>query len=600
MSAPATLEVPTVRWDLSALANGNDDPRIEAYWSEAEASATKFSEDYRGRIAELIASGLAESIARLEAIYNTVSKPLTYASLRFSTDTGDPEVGAFLAKQRERATKLSVTLMFFELELQAAPQEWMDGILSDPAIAPYRNYVVNSRKLSPYRLSEPEEVVMEEFANTGSRAWVRLFEEVTSNHVYRLAIPGQDTRDATQQELMTLLKDADRPTRQAAADALSAGLKEQERVLCFTYNTLLQDKAVEDRLRKFEHPEDSRHLANELDKPTVDLVMRLCGEHYDYVARYYRVKRHILGLPELTHIDRYAPLFDSEEQVGWERAREIVLEAFASFSPTMRDRAEEFFTKGWIDAEPRKGKRGGAFCSYATPDTHPYVLQSYQNKMDDVMTLAHELGHGVHASLSREQSYLNFHGTLPLAELASTFGEMLVFEKLVAKANTKDKLALYADKIEGIFATVFRQAAMFRFEQRCHLTRRAEGELSPEKFGDIWQEELQAMFGDSVALGEQHRSWWSYVGHFIFAPFYVYAYSFGELLVLSLYQKAKAEGPSFEAKYIEVLRRGGSLPPQELMDIVGVDLQSEAFWRGGFAAMEGFLTEFERLYAEVG
>ena len=598
MSAPNAIEPTQTRWDLSAIANSNDDPRIENYWVEAEAAASEFADKYRGKISSLDGNALRGAIQSLEAIYNTVSKPLTYASLRFSADTGDAEIGAFLAKQRERATKLSVTLMFFELELQAASQEWMDGVLASGDANQYRNYIINSRKLSPYRLTEPEEVVMEEFANTGSRAWVRLFEETTSNHVYKLKVDGSE-RDATQQEIMTLLKDADRTKRQAAADALSAGLKEIERTVCFTYNTLLQDKAVEDRLRKFENAEDSRHLANELDKPTVDLVMSLCSEHYNYVARYYKVKQQILGLSELTHIDRYAPLSESEEQVSWENARDIVLDAFGAFSATMRDRGEEFFANNWIDAEPRKGKRGGAFCSYATPDTHPFLFQSYQNKLDDVMTLAHELGHGVHASLSREQSYLNFHGTLPLAELASTFGEMLVFEKLVANATPADKLALYADKIEGIFATVFRQAAMFRFEQKCHEIRRAEGELSAERFGDLWQTEQQAMFGDSVKLGEQHRTWWSYVGHFFFAPFYVYAYSFGELLVLSLYQKAKAEGAAFEAKYIEVLRRGGSLPPQELMDIVGVDLQSEAFWRGGFAAMEGFLTEFERLWSEV-
>jgi oligoendopeptidase F len=264
----------------------------------------------------------------------------------------------------------------------------------------------------------------------------------------------------------------------------------------------------------------------------------------------------------------------------------------------LQARAREFFDKGWIDAEPRKGKQGGAFCSYNTPDTHPVVFQSYLNKQDDVMTLAHELGHGVHASFSREQSYFNFHGTLPLAELASTFGEMLVFESLVREASLKDRLAMYADKIEGVFATVFRQSAMFAFEQRMHIERRGQGELTPERFGEIWQEEMQAMFGNSVKLGEQHRMWWSYVGHFIFAPFYVYAYSFGELLVLSLYQMAKQEGPGFADKYVKLLKLGGSKSPTDLMKSVGVDLHAETFWQGGFAAMEKLVSEFERLWAE--
>jgi oligoendopeptidase F len=275
-----------------------------------------------------------------------------------------------------------------------------------------------------------------------------------------------------------------------------------------------------------------------------------------------------------------------------------VLEAFTIFSPEMGQCAAQFFDGQWIDAEPRPGKRGGAFCMYNTPDTHPVVLQSFLGKVDDVMTLAHELGHGVHASLSRKQTYFNFHGTLPLAELASTFGEMLVFEKLVAEATPEDRLALYAEKIEGIFATVFRQAAMYSFELECHKARRELGELTPEQIGGFWQDEIQAMFGSSVRLGDEHRHWWSYVSHFVNVPFYVYAYSFGELLVLSLYQMAKASGPDFSKRYISLLELGGSKTPEELMATVNIDLSSEAFWRGGFAAMESLISDFERLWAE--
>ncbi len=596
-----TLDSPKVRWDLSALFSGMDDPRIEEIWITSQKQAQLFAETYRGKIdsPDLTAIVLASALREIEAIYNQVAKPLCYSSLLFATDSASPEVGAFMQKQREKATGLSVVLMFLELELQAVSEPVLKPVLSAPELDNYRHYVRTTRAFSPFRLSEPEEIILEETANTGSRAWVRLFEEVTSNHVYRLHRPGVDLiEETTQQELLALLRDPDRATRQAAADAFTAGLKEQERVLIFIYNNLLQDKAVEDRVRKLEYPEQSRHLANELDKPTVDLVISQCRANYGLVERFYNVKREILGLPELTHIDRYAPLFEAEAPVAWEEAQRIVLGAFGSFSPSMERKAAEFFDKSWIDAEPRKGKQGGAFCSYNTPDTHPVVFQSYLNKMDDVMTLAHELGHGVHASLSRSQTYFNFQGTLPLAELASTFGEMLVFEKLVQGASLKDQLALYADKIEGVFATVFRQAAMFAFEQRCHVARRSNGELSPEQFGDIWQNELQAMFGSSVKLGDQHRTWWSYVGHFIFAPFYVYAYSFGELLVLSLYQMAKAEGPSFADRYIDVLTLGGSKTPQELMSLLGVDLQSEAFWQGGFRAMETLVEEFERLWSE--
>ena len=595
-----SMSSPAVRWDLSALFSSPEDTNIVSTWAECREKASAFANKYRGNInsASLTAPFLASAIQDLEALINEMVKPISYANLLFAGDASNPAIGAFMQSQMEAATELQVQLLFFELELQAAPVELLDELVKDEVLSPYLHYIQVARTYSKYRLTEKEEVLMEELSNTGSRAWNRLFDEVTSNHVYKIEIDGV-VEDKSQQEILGLLRNESRELRQKAADSFSAGLKEQERVLAFIFNTLLQDKSIDDRLRGFEFAEKSRHLANELDKETVELVTSLCREYYPMVARYYRVKQSILGLDELTHIDRYAPLFAVEEEVTWESARDMVLKAFGGFSVEMQERAAEFFDKNWIDAEARKGKTGGAFCSYNTPDTHPVILQSFLNKMDDVMTLAHELGHGVHASLSRAQTYFNFHGTLPLAELASTFGEMLVFEELVAQSSPKDKLALYAGKIEGIFATVFRQAAMYQFERRIHEHRRSQGELSPEDFGYHWQEELQAMFGDSVKLGDQHRSWWMYVGHFTAVPFYVYAYSFGELLVLSLYEMAKQEGPGFADKYIEVLRLGGSKTPQELMTMLDVDLQSERFWRGGFAAMDKFLVEFENLWAAV-
>ena len=590
---------PAVRWDLSALFASMEDPKIESIWKLSHQRADAFAAQYRGKInhPDLTSEMLNQALTDLEVLTTDVAKPMAYSNLLFAGDASNAAIGAFMQSQMEKATELQIKLMFFELELQAAPQETINALANDAKLANYRHHIQVARTYSPYRLSEKEEVLMEELANTGSRAFNRLFDEVTSNYVFKFVLDGK-TEEKSQQEVLALLRHEDRATRQAAGDSITAGLKDQERVLVFIFNTLMQDKSIEDRLRGFQFAEQSRHMANELDRETVDLVVRLCREFYPMVARYYRVKQQILGLPELTHIDRYAPLFAAEGKVSWEEAQEIVLGAFGEFSTEVRDRAAEFFDKNWIDAEPRKGKTGGAFCSYNTPDTHPVILQSFLNKMDDVSTLAHELGHGVHASFSRDQSYFNFHGTLPLAELASTFGEMLVFEKLVAGASTKDKLALYAEKIEGIFATVFRQAAMYQFEMRIHDARRTQGELASEQFGEIWQEELQSMFGDSVKLGDQHKCWWMYVSHFTAVPFYVYAYSFGELLVLSLYEMAKKQGPSFADDYVRVLRLGGSKTPAELMAMLNVDLQSEEFWRGGFAAMDKFLVEFERLWAE--
>ncbi|HEY3779651.1 MAG TPA: M3 family oligoendopeptidase [Fimbriimonadaceae bacterium] len=600
MSSAVQIPPPTVRWDLSTLFSSPEDPKIEETWKRSKQRAEAFAEKYRGKInTDVDAVTLNTAITELEDLVMDCTKPANYAQLAFVTDTNNPSMGAFLQKQLEKSTELSVLLMFFELEIQELSAEKVDQLLADPKLSNYRHYIEVTRSFSPYRLSEAEEIILEETANTGSRAWVRLFEEITANQVYKFKVPGTDeVEDLNQEQVLSKLRSPDRAERLAGADAFSAGIQESKKVVIFIYNTMLQDKSVEDRLRKMRYAEHSRHLSNELKRETVDLVTGMCQDNYSLVERFYNVKREILGLDELTHVDRYAPLFPAEEPVDYDRGRNIVLEAFGGFNPTMRDRADEFFQKSWIDAEPRPGKQGGAFCSYVTPDTHPFVLVNYLNKIDDVMTLAHELGHGVHASLSREQSYFNFHGTLPLAELASTFGEMLVFESVVADANLKDKLALYAGKIEGVFATIFRQAALYQFEKRAHEARRTHGELDAGDFGDIWQEEIQRMFGSSVKLGEQHRDWWSYISHFFHTPFYVYAYSFGELLVLSLYEKAKHEGPSFGDKYVTLLRKGGSESPEELMGSVGIDLNSQEFWQGGFDAMEKLVSQFEGLWAK--
>lgn len=590
-----------VRWDLSALFTSLNDPQIETTWKNAHALADAFAQDYRGKIESqtLDAQGLAAAIERLETITNSASKPVLFANLLFAADTSNPEHGGFLQAQSERMSELRIKLMFFELELQGAEASYIDGLLATGALDTYAHFIQTTRAFSPYRLSETEEVLLEETANTGSRAWQRLHDELTSNHSYTYKDPHTgETSVLSQEEVLEMLRDGDRSVRQAAADAFSVGLQELQRTIVFLYNTLLADKRLEDRLRSFEHAESSRHLANELDKATVDLVMQVCKERSDVVARYYRVKRDLLGLPELTHVDRYAPLFESRQKKTWDEAKQMVLDSFSSFSGEMAAAAREFFDNNWIDAEPRAGKSGGAFCSPNTTDTHPVLLQSYMGDLNDVMTLAHEMGHGVHAYFSRQQTPFNYNGTLPLAELASIFAEMVTFERIVEGADLEDKLALYAQKIEGIFASVHRQAAMFRFEQRCHEKRRTDGELTADDFGDIWQEEIQSMFGDSVKLGEQHRLWWQYVSHFIQVPFYVYAYSFGELLTLSAYQMAKREGPEFVEKYIQVLKLGGSLAPQELMSILGVDLSSREFWEGGFAALDAMVTTFEDLYRQ--
>lgn len=594
------MDKTTVKWDLGDLYSGMDDPRIEKTLATQLARAEEFAGRYRGNIdsPDLTARMLREALAEYESIQQEIDKSLTYASLLHSTDTSDPARGAFLQRMRERTSDIIVRLMFFELELMVVPEEIIEQMMADSALDRYRHYVWAERLFREYRLSEPEEKVLEEKANTGRRAFSRLFDQTVANIPFKMVRDGKE-ETLTLPEIVNLLRDPDREVRRTAARTLTEGLVPNSPILTFIFNILLQDKAVDDRLRDFAYPEQSRHLSNELDRETVEVVVKEAVEHYPIVARYYRLKREILGYDRLTHYDRYAPLFETKEEVSYERAQEIVLASFREFSPIMADNAACFFGGGWIDAEVRKGKRGGAFCSYVTPDLHPYVFVNYLNKLDDVMTLAHELGHGVHACLAAKQGYLNFSSVLPVAELASTFGEMLVFESLEKQAGPQDKLALYASKIEDSFGTIFRQAAMYRFEQAIHSTRREKGELTTEAFSEIWQARQQEMFGDSVILEDEHKYWWMYVPHFIGSPFYVYAYTFGELLVMALYAMYKKEGRAFVPKYLQLLETGGSEKPADMLGKIGIDIQAPAFWRGGLSVLEGFVEEFERLYAEL-
>jgi oligoendopeptidase F len=587
-------------WDLSDLFAGLDDARIEETLAAQDARAKAFAERYRGRINSpgLAAADLATAIAEMESIAQERDKPITFASLLFAGDSTSQEYGAFLQKMRERHTAIGLHTLFFDLELMAMPQEQANRLLADPAMARYAHYVTALRLAREHVLSEPEERILEEKSNTGDRAFVRLFDETISHIPFEITLDGE-RKTLTEPEVLNLIRHQDRETRKAAAESLTKGLTGQGRLLTFIFNDVLQDKATEDRLRGYTDPAESRHIANELDAGIVAAVIETARRNYPLVERYYNLKKQILGLDTLTHYDRYAPLFETKETVTFPEARDIILDAFGRFSPTMQSVADEFFQSGWIDAEPRKGKRGGAFCSYVTPDLHPYVFQTYLDQMDDVMTLGHELGHGIHAYVSRPLGYLNMHGTLPIAELASTFGEMLVFEKLQESASIADKMALYANKLEGVFATVFRQAAMYQFERDIHAARREHGELTTEQIGSFWQTRQQEMFGSSVELGEEHSNWWMYISHFLHVPFYVYAYTIGELLVLSLYAKSKKEGAAaFEPKYLDLLKAGGSLSPQQLMAKMDIDLHDAAFWQGGFDVMAGLLDRFEELHKE--
>ncbi len=458
------------------------------------------------------------------------------------------------------------------------------------------HYLQTVANRARFRLSEAEERVLEERANTGQRAFVRLYEEIVSN--MRFSYNNGD-KPLTLSETLNLQNHPDRTVRREGASALSTGLETHARTIGYVFNTLLQDKATEDRLRGYAYQEQARHIANELTPETVEIVVQTAEEGFGLVARFYKAKRKILGYDRLYHYDRYAPISDEREKIEYSDARDITLSAFADFDPAYEAAAQAFFTGGWIDAEARDGKRGGAFCSYITPDKHPFIFLNYLGKQGDVRTLAHELGHGIHSFLSRDQSLFNFHGTLPIAEVASTFAEQLVFEKqraATAQADPQKYRALLSEQIEQALATIFRQAVLYRFEQAIHKARRESGELTVEQFGALWQENVGAMFGESVTLEDGHALWWSYVRHFVATPFYVYAYTFGEMLALALFHKYRTEGKaSFAPRYLEFLRSGGSQSPADLVAPLGVDLQDAAFWRGALAVLEEQIKAFESL-----
>ncbi len=598
LSSPGSPGTPP-RWDLSDLYADPGDPRIEQALAGAKTNALAFARKYQGRIAalDLPASELAEAVMGYEAIQQQVAKPGAFASLRFAADASEAN-GSLLQRVRERTTEAALPLLFFELELMAANGERLRALCeSDPALAPYQHYLDRVRAFAPFRLSEAEERVFEEKANTGRRAFQRLYDQMLSE--MRFSRPGRE-KPLTLSEILDLQHDPDRDVRRAASEALTTGLTPHARTIATIFNTLLQDKATEDRLRGHVFQEQARHLSNELAPETVEIVVQTATEGYGLVARYYQAKRRVLGLPALAHYDRYAPITTSETHIPFGDARDTILAAFDGFHPRYQEAARAFFTGGWIDAEARPGKRGGAFCSYVTPDTHPFIFLNYLNKAGDVRTLAHELGHGIHSYLSRGQSYLSFHGTLPIAEVASTFAEMLVFDK--QRAQVKDDRAalraLYAEQIEQASATIFRQAALYRFEQAIHHARCESGELTVEKFGALWQENVGAMFGDAVEMLPDHALWWSYVRHFVATPFYVYAYTFGEMLALALYHRYTQEGPDFAERYLAFLSLGGSQSPAELVAPLGVDLNDPAFWRGALAVLETQVETFERLADE--
>jgi oligoendopeptidase F len=603
MAKEPTSTANGVRWRLSDLYSGPDDAALAADLESARRRAEAFEARYRGQINA--ADGptpdvLAAAVGEWESILEQMDKPAIYASLLHAGKTDDPRHGALLARTREARTNINKHLIFFELEWVQASDAVAQPLFCSPKLARWRHYLKQKRAWRPHYLSEPEEKILDEKSVTGRAAFVRLFDETVSS----ISFPfehGGETLVLGMATINAKLYDPDRTVRQAAAAGMTRGLRDNSRLLTFIFNNLVLDHRSDTTLKKFPHVMASRHLANEINDDVVNALMNAVESAYPTVVRYYRLKSRLLNVKPLYDYDRYAPISADLPACSWADARRIVHESYEAFSPKAGSIIGEFFDKGWIDAELRTGKRSGAFSSSAVPTSHPFILMNYTDKLRDVMTLAHELGHGLHQYLARPVGYLQCDTPLTTAETASVFGEMLTFHRLLElHSDPRIRLGLLCGKIEDSFATAFRQIILTRFEQSLHEARHSQGELTTERINEIWLTTNRAMFGDSLQLTDDYGWWWLYIGHFIHAPFYCYAYAFGELLVLALVQKYKEDGAGFVPKYLGLLAAGGSASPPELLAKLGVDIGEPSFWKLGLRLLDEMVVEAESLAEQIG
>lgn len=584
-----------VTWDLSDLYRGIDDQAISQDLDDADARADKLAETYRGKVGSLDSEEMRDLVEEYEAVQALAYKIGAYAYMHWSTNTEDPARGALLQKTTERGSRLSQKLLFVELEWANAPEDHANTLMNNEVLAHYRHWLETARRYRPYLLSEPEEKILAEKSVTGRSAWNRYFDEVHGAARYEW-----EGEMVPMQVMTNKLYDSDRNVRRRAAESFTQGLRSLSRTNTFIFNTLLADKASDDELRSYPNWLTSRNMANEVDEESVEALIQAVTSRYDIVERYYNLKRRLLGLDELFDYDRYAPLPAADRLYTWQEGRDIVLNAFDRFHPRIRQITEEFFDKRWIDAAVVPGKDGGAYCA-SVPVAHPYVLMNYEGKPRDVMVLAHELGHGVHGYLAQDRGQLQAHTPLTTAETASVFGEMLVFQDLLLKETDPEaRLAMLTSKIEDTFATVFRQISMNRFEDKIHNARRTEGELTTERYSELWMETQREMFRNSVTMTDNYGIWWSYVPHFIGVPGYVYAYSFGNLLVLALYARYQEVGESFADGYIQMLAAGGSDWPHEIVKPLGIDLNDPHFWSKGLEMVDAMVKEAEAVAQQLG
>ena len=575
-------------WDLSSLYAGLDDPRIAYDLDAAQRAAVAFAERYRGRVPALDAPALATAITAYEDLEELGRRPGFYAHLRFAADTQNDGARRLVDRTREAGVALANTLTFFELDLKAIADDVFARLAADPALALHRHWLGLVRRRRPYTLSEPEERIVNQKNLTGRGALAQLFDELSGSLRFHV-----DGRELSGEQVLSLLYEPDRGLRERAYTAFLDTYAGHGIVWASVLNGLMQDHRLECELRHLPDAVLPTHLDNEVRPETVDAMMEATERHYELARRYFRLKAKLLGVPVLKNTDLYAPLDTAPARVPFDEARTLVLEAFGAFSPEFASLARDFFDRHWIDAAVRPGKRLGAFCASLSPRTNPWVLLSYTETPRDVATLAHELGHGVHDRLAAHQHPLDHMPPLTLAETASVFGEMTLTRALLDREPRREvRRALLCARIEDTIATVFRQNVLTRFEMAAH-ARRASGPLTANDLGALWWEENAKLYGDAVEMIPSYRWGWSYIPHFVHSRFYCYAYVFGELLVLTLYQQYREQGAAFVPRYLELLAAGGSEAPDVLLQRMGFAIDEPAFWERGFAVVRDLLTEIE-------
>jgi oligoendopeptidase F len=589
------MEGQSVTWDLTDLYPTPGEPVWADDLNRGVERARQFQASYKGADLSLLSpAAFFRALKEYESIQEEGVKPFLYASLLFSEDSQNNEYKTLLQKAKEQWNELENQLLFFRLALIGLPEDKVNEFLSDPSLKNYGHALHFLRRFRPFTRGEKEEEILNRKNLTGRSAFTTLFDEFTGSFSFRLEVEGEE-KEFTGSQMLSLLYSSDRSLRERAFRTFLQRHKENHLVLGTIFNALIFDAQVEDDLRGYQGPMQRIHLENEIRPETVELMMQVTETHYSLAQEYFQVKACLLGLPKLRNYDLYAPLPSSPKKIPFEEARGLLLRSFQGFHPLFGRIAGEFFENRWIDAPPRKGKYGGAFCSGMTPSLHPYILLNYSGNLRDVLTLAHEMGHGIHFYLARKQTLMNFDPPLTLAETASVFGELVMAQALLQEERDLTvRLALLCIKIEDMIATIFRQNVLTRFEQQAY-QRRRNHLLSSEEIGDLWWEANAKLFGDSVEMIPEYQWGWAYISHFIHSRFYCYSYIFGELVSLALFQKYEEEGPSFLNRLIYLLERGGSGSPYELLKKAGVDIERADFWEKGFRVIRQLIDELKSL-----